>query len=164
MKSTKKTDIIPLQFVNSAKKEENTLQPVDKAQPYIGKWEDAHEFTRDNEYVKKGYRVNFNSVKRILRSLFMIHNESMNVWSHLCGVLLFITFVAYIAVWISPSFNFPSFELVKTQLGITVDKSDLESYKNTSMARYGTQQLRADPSAESNNITFVLEDQSDIVA
>jgi len=37
-----------------------------------------------------GYRINFNTFPRILRSLFMLHNESVNVWSHLLGVLLFI--------------------------------------------------------------------------
>ena len=69
---------------------------------YIGNWEEADTFMRDNEYVKRGYRINFTSFKRILKSLFMCHNESTNVWSHLCGALLFVMFIVYIVAWIVP--------------------------------------------------------------
>ena len=31
-------------------------------------------FERDNEFITSGYRLNFNSSKKILRSLFMFHN------------------------------------------------------------------------------------------
>ena len=50
----------------------------------------------DNKYILRGYRVGFNTVGRILKSLFLIHNETFNIWSHLTGciyalVLLVIT-------------------------------------------------------------------------
>lgn len=32
-----------------------------------------------------------------MRSLFMLHNESANVWSHLLGVLVFFILLAYTA-------------------------------------------------------------------
>lgn len=56
----------------------------------IGDVHSAHEFCRDNEFIHKGYRINFSSTKRIFKSLFMIHNESVNVWTHLLGVMLFV--------------------------------------------------------------------------
>jgi hypothetical protein len=46
---------------------------------HIGKLESAEEFQKDNEFIYSGYRINFNSTKKIVRSLFMMHNESVNV-------------------------------------------------------------------------------------
>ncbi len=84
--------------------------------PFVGCWEDAPGFVQDNEYIKKGYRVNFNSIKRVVKSLFMLHNESMNVWSHLCGAILFIGLITYVAIWLSPRLMFPTFDIIKEQL------------------------------------------------
>jgi hypothetical protein len=53
----------------------------------------------DNKYILHGYRINFNTVGRILRSLFMIHKETVNVWSHLIGVLFFIGLIVNTALW-----------------------------------------------------------------
>jgi adiponectin receptor len=78
-------------------------------EPFIGTWLDAPKFIRDNEYIRGGYRVNFNTVKKILRSLFMIHNESMNIWSHLVGVVMFMIFVGYIAIYLTPKISFTNF-------------------------------------------------------
>lgn len=58
---------------------------------------EAPKFLLDNEFIHRGYRVNFNSIKKVLGSLFMVHNESVNVWSHLGGALLFIVFIIYTA-------------------------------------------------------------------
>ena len=55
----------------------------------IGVINKAHSFLKDNEYIEKGYRLNFSSTRKIFKSLFMVHNESVNVWSHLIGVFLF---------------------------------------------------------------------------
>lgn len=46
----------------------------------------APKFIVDNEYIFRGYRVNYNSIKKVLKSLFHIHNESVNVWSHILGI------------------------------------------------------------------------------
>jgi len=61
----------------------------------IGPLNQDHDFLRDNEFIHTGYRLNFGSTKRILKSLFMIHNESVNVWSHLFGAILFLVLVIY---------------------------------------------------------------------
>ena len=116
------TDITPdlSQAVKPVKVTETSLEKTRLDQPYIGKWEDAPEYMHDNEYVKKGYRVNFNTGKRIFKSLFMLHNESINIWSHLCGVILFGCLIAYVAVWLRPRLVFPSFDSIKAHLGIYV--------------------------------------------
>lgn len=65
--------------------------------PKIGLFHEAHAFLKDNEFIHSGYRIYFNSTRHIMRSLFMLHNESANVWSHLLGVLVFFILLAYTA-------------------------------------------------------------------
>ncbi|KAG2199345.1 hypothetical protein INT46_001659 [Mucor plumbeus] len=44
---------------------------------------------QENQYVLSGYRFYRNS-KDCLRSLFSLHNETMNIWSHLLGFFFFL--------------------------------------------------------------------------
>jgi adiponectin receptor len=127
MKSFKKMDKEAIEFtqlVYPGETLEYSLQRTDKDKPFIGRWEEAREYNRDNEYIKTGYRVNFNKVKHIFQSLFIFHNESINIWSHLLGAVLFVIFVGYIIVWISPSFYFSSLDYIKMRLGINADEND----------------------------------------
>lgn len=43
---------------------------------------------RENQYVLSGYRF-YKSKRDCLKSLFKLHNETMNIWSHLLGFLFF---------------------------------------------------------------------------
>ncbi|XP_068191266.1 progestin and adipoQ receptor family member 3-like isoform X2 [Antennarius striatus] len=45
-------------------------------------------FLRENPYITDGYRAHLPS-KLCLRSIFMLSNETVNIWSHLLGFLLF---------------------------------------------------------------------------
>lgn len=56
----------------------------------------------DNEFIWRGYRIGFNSHGRILRSLFMLHNESVNVWTHLIGAIMFICLIGYTFTYMAP--------------------------------------------------------------
>eukprot|EP00249_Psilotum_nudum_P036835 c8847_g1_i1 orf=413-1342(-) len=47
------------------------------------------EFMRDNEFILSYYRINFN-LKSVLLSLFAMHNETFNIWTHLAGFLFFL--------------------------------------------------------------------------
>jgi hypothetical protein len=47
-------------------------------------WGELPEYLRDNEFIKSGYRAN-TGFRGSLRSLFSLHNESGNVWTHLLG-------------------------------------------------------------------------------
>lgn len=66
-----------------------------KRKGYIGTYEQYPEDLRDNEYLLTGYRCDFDTWPSIWRSLFMCHNETVNVWTHLLGCIGFIiaTFV-----------------------------------------------------------------------
>ncbi|XP_056141462.1 progestin and adipoQ receptor family member 3-like isoform X2 [Lampris incognitus] len=45
-------------------------------------------FLRDNPYITDGYRAHLSS-KLCLKSIFILSNETVNIWSHLLGFLLF---------------------------------------------------------------------------
>ncbi|KAL7376853.1 hypothetical protein ABVT39_016998 [Epinephelus coioides] len=45
-------------------------------------------FLKENPYITDGYRAHLPS-KLCLRSIFMLSNETVNIWSHLLGFLLF---------------------------------------------------------------------------
>jgi Haemolysin-III related len=70
-------------------------EPVLKT--FIGHLMFAPAFLKDNEYILRGYRIGFNTKKLILRSLFMLHNETVNVWTHLIGVLVFLVLLIWTA-------------------------------------------------------------------
>lgn len=73
-----------------------------KLQAFIGHIKNAPHHLIDNEYIHTGYRINFNSSKKICKSLFMLHNESVNVWSHLIGVAIFIGLLFWTIFQLSP--------------------------------------------------------------
>ena len=62
---------------------------------YIGNIADAPSFLVDNEYIKTGYRINYNSVLDIVKSMFQRHNELVNVWSHFIGMITFSIMIIY---------------------------------------------------------------------
>lgn len=85
-----------------SKKTKGTPQ-TQKDQPslsgYLGKFEEAPLYSKDNKHIHQGYRIGFETSKGTLKSLFMIHNETVNIWSHLIGfvIMFFLIFevIAY---------------------------------------------------------------------
>ena len=72
----------------------------DKNKIIVGKYSDAPDYLKDNEYIKNGYLINCNSFKLVLRSLFVCSNETINVWSHLLGCIFSIFLIIYTAKYI----------------------------------------------------------------
>ncbi|ORZ04725.1 putative hemolysin-III channel protein Izh2 [Lobosporangium transversale] len=50
-------------------------------------WDDLPTWMRDNPSILTGYRRQTFSYKKCLASLLFLHNESVNIWSHLLGAL-----------------------------------------------------------------------------
>ena len=67
----------------------------------LGKYEEAPKYLQDNEYIIEGYLLNCNTFKKTLRILFVLHNESVNVWSHLIGAISFLFLIWYTTVFIT---------------------------------------------------------------
>lgn len=60
-----------------------STRPANRADTYAT-FDVLPPFQRDNKYIHKYYRTGY-TVRRSLRSLFQLHNETGNIWSHLIG-------------------------------------------------------------------------------
>lgn len=101
---------------------------------YIGKLNNDHHFLKDNEYIHAGYRLYFNTSRKIFRSLFLWHNESVNIWSHSFGLILFIGILFYCVAFLNVSaeielFSHDTSEAIVDYVKIAV--SAVEDLKNT---------------------------------
>ena len=53
------------------------------------------DWLQDNDYLVKGHRPPLESTVECLRSIFRIHTETINIWTHLLGALLFLYFAIF---------------------------------------------------------------------
>ena len=67
----------------------------------LGTYNDVPDYYKDNEYIKKGYLLYCDSICKAIKSLFCLHNESINVWSHLLGAIFFLFLIYYTAIYIT---------------------------------------------------------------
>lgn len=52
-------------------------------------WHQLPTWQRDNEFILAGYRPSSGSCRQSLKSLRYIHNESVNIYTHLLGAIIF---------------------------------------------------------------------------
>lgn len=74
------------------------IQPVkvESKKAFIGTIKDAPIFCVSNDFIIRGYRINFNTFERLTKSLFQLHNETMNIWTHLLGAFFFVLLLGYV--------------------------------------------------------------------
>ncbi|CAB1322450.1 unnamed protein product [Coregonus sp. 'balchen'] len=65
-------------------------------------YEQIPVFLRDNPYITDGYRAYLPS-RLCIKSLFILSNETVNIWSHLLGFLLFFTLGIYDMAFVLPA-------------------------------------------------------------
>ena len=80
---------------------EKSLKIEDKI--IVGKYSDAPDYLKDNEFIKNGYLINCHSLKLVLRSLFVCSNETINIWSHLVGCIISILLILFTAMFLKTS-------------------------------------------------------------
>ncbi|KHN96123.1 Hly-III-related protein [Metarhizium album ARSEF 1941] len=68
-------------------------------------WDDLPPWRRDNAFIRSGYRQTCASYARSFQSLFYLHNESVNIWTHLLGALAAITASAYVYYVVHPRYE-----------------------------------------------------------
>ena len=101
--STKCTSFKSDEIFDISKKSNKSLSRKYDPRPHIGTLEEAPEFMKKSNYILNGYRINFTNAKIAVRSLFMLHNETTNIWSHLSGVFIYMFLIFYIAFWTATS-------------------------------------------------------------
>ncbi|KAK4542148.1 hypothetical protein LTR36_006995 [Oleoguttula mirabilis] len=69
-------------------------------------WNDLPTWSQDNHYIQRGYRPQSNSYSKSVASIGYLHNETVNIWTHLVGATL-----AAIAGIILHSYIKPRFEM-----------------------------------------------------
>ncbi|CAI2362345.1 unnamed protein product [Moneuplotes crassus] len=112
-----KIPLIPDQEKNDSGKDNKTkvnesdteLAPKPEVKPFIGTYEEADEYLRDNPEIRTGYRIKYNKFCIVLKSLFMWHNETVNIWSHLLGLMVFFCIIFYVAIELENKDLSPSF-------------------------------------------------------
>lgn len=68
-----------------------TIRPPPRG-PFLLNWQEIHPWQQDNHYILTSYRPSTGSYTACLQSLFYLHNQSVNIHSHLFGCFLF-TFI-----------------------------------------------------------------------
>lgn len=65
---------------------DQTVQLVQRVVHY----EDLPTWMQNDPYIRRGYRKQLSSFRKCYQSLFYLHNESVNIWSHLLVGLFFV--------------------------------------------------------------------------
>ncbi|KAK7214113.1 hypothetical protein V2G26_021291 [Clonostachys chloroleuca] len=86
--------------INTAKAIENKAE-----KPLLLLWDDLPAWRRDNAFIHSGYRQIRPSYLRSLHSLFYLHNESVNIWSHLIGAIVAVAGSLYLYYIIRPRYD-----------------------------------------------------------
>ena len=101
----------------------------------VGKYSEAPDYLKDNEYIKNGYLINCHTIKLVLRSLFVCSNETINVWSHLIGCIISITLIILLSILVKSSVSKELTENEYNDLKVKVNEtispvlSELYNYK-----------------------------------
>lgn len=66
-------------------------------------------YLRDNEFILGHYRADW-PLKQVFLSIFTIHNETLNVWTHLIGFILFLFLTIYTATKVPEAAGLPSLQ------------------------------------------------------
>uniref|UniRef100_A0A0D3HUY5 Uncharacterized protein n=1 Tax=Oryza barthii TaxID=65489 RepID=A0A0D3HUY5_9ORYZ len=67
-------------------------------------YEELPEWLKDNEFIHGYYRCEW-PIRETILSIFSIHNETLNVWTHLIGFLLFLCLAIFTAMVIPSGDN-----------------------------------------------------------
>ncbi|KAI9030790.1 pPR-type GPCR protein [Phycomyces nitens] len=89
MRESFEDEVTPLETIDSIKDTAALLGDT----PRFGKtvsWSDLPAWLQDNIYITDGYRPPMPNYRDCFNSLFYLHNESVNIWSHLLAFFVFI--------------------------------------------------------------------------
>lgn len=82
---------------NQPSKEGKGMRLWNKVKYQLVEYHSLPGYLRDNEFIVGHYRSEW-PMKHVLMSIFTIHNETLNVWTHLIGFFLFLALTIYTAM------------------------------------------------------------------
>lgn len=88
------------EVVDAAKKVEQRIE-----QALTVAWNDIETWQQDNHYIHTGYRPASNSFSKSFSSLSYLHNESVNIYSHLLGAIFFTLVGVWLYISIETRYN-----------------------------------------------------------
>ncbi len=68
-------------------------------------WDEISPWQQDNHYIHSGYRPASSSYKKSWSSLFYLHNETVNIYSHLLGAVLAVIGSVFIYSSLAPRYE-----------------------------------------------------------
>eukprot|EP01088_Endostelium_zonatum_P001490 TRINITY_DN11799_c0_g1_i1.p1 TRINITY_DN11799_c0_g1~~TRINITY_DN11799_c0_g1_i1.p1 ORF type:complete len:341 (-),score=23.15 TRINITY_DN11799_c0_g1_i1:69-1091(-) len=105
-KSTKEEDVSSSPVLDAIT--EAIIVPIEAAAVAVGlaDWADAPAYLQHNKWITAGYRVNY-TFKKCAKSIFQIHNETFEIWTHLLATAFFLfAWVPVMTRWIpEPGFG-----------------------------------------------------------
>ena len=82
--------------------DDSDCEIVGDGKPFIGEITEAPKYLRENDDIIRGYRINYKTPYLATKSIFCLHNECVNIWSHLIGVGAFILIGVYLIITLTP--------------------------------------------------------------
>eukprot|EP00347_Sterkiella_histriomuscorum_P011423 403372512 len=82
-------------------KKVNQTNQSGKCEGFIGSFDQAAEFQKD-KWIKRGYRVNFQNKRSLIKTFFMLHNETVNIWTHAIGMTTFLFIIVHTYLTYAP--------------------------------------------------------------
>ncbi|KAI9916362.1 hypothetical protein PsorP6_017836 [Peronosclerospora sorghi] len=81
--------------------------------------DEGFAYLADNSYIRSGYRLHY-TTRDCFLSLFELHNETLNVWTHMVGSFIFLMLMFYLALSshaLSPMTDAAAFSNITTPHG-----------------------------------------------
>ena len=117
------------------------------------------QYRLDNEYLHKGWRVNYFKFTDCTRSLFQLHNETLNIWTHLIGSIILVIIMIWFMLYLDYSRDF-YVKMVNDIKQLSFDRSfstitlNIEDFKKTLIGIYQNQSTSVGNTIKSLDITI----------
>lgn len=86
----------PVASAELGKQGTQSILDLDRNPQGLLSYEQMPEWYRDNKFIHHGYRPVYNSTRACLASWFYLHNETVNIFSHLVPAILFLVAEAFV--------------------------------------------------------------------
>ena len=112
-----------------------------------------------NKYLDDGWRVNYFKFSDCTRSLFQLHNETLNIWTHLIGSIILIIIMIWFMLYLDYSKDF-YVKMINNVKQLSFDQSfstitlNIEDFKKTLVEIYQNQSTSVGNTIKSLDITI----------